>query len=325
MASVTWKSAEILKVYGTTIREGVYTGSKVDVASGKIAPDLPTEFTPAKIAKIYENINTHVPIYLGHSTDPGRKPIGFAYKFGVTETLDDIKYSGFIFDKDAIHKIVAMGYDKVSPEISDNEDELKAIAFVPNPAIEGTDAELELKVFNKPQTEITTMPETQATTNVTTQEQAQVTRNDVQEHVPIKSVPNTRDYVQYTPVQRPVVEQPASVPDQYKEQVEEFRSKYEQANARIEALLTQQYDQLVSEMKGLGIPDPGSIVHGLPTEQKIAVLSKMKETVLMSKPLAVPSTSETPKATDTTAVLDEVLKEIGISKEEYDKLSSRRK
>lgn len=332
MASVKWKSAEVLKVYGTTIREGIYTGNKLDVASGKIVPDLPTEFTPDRIARIYDNIKTHVPIYLGHSASPDRKPIGYAFKFGVTETLDDIKYSGFIFDKDAINKIVVEGYNKVSPELNDDISELQALAFVQVPAIEGTEAEqMELKVFNAPaqidNKGAQTMTENegvQPTTNVQTM--ANVQPSSV---VPSLTNVHTQPMTNVQPpVNTPAPERQSDIPvrvEELSKQVEEFRSKYEQANARIESLLTQQYDAVVAEMKGLGVSDPGSIVRGLPTEQKIAVLSKMKESIIMNKPIAGPTTSPAPA--DKSSVdnaLDEVLAELGISKESYAKIAKRR-
>ena len=316
MASVIWKSAEILKVFGTTIREGVYTGNKADPNGGQITPDLPTEFTPAKIAKIYENISTHVPLYIGHSTDVIRKPIGYAYKFGVTENLDDIKYNGFVFDNDAIVKIATMGYDKVSPEISEDDSELRGIAFVLNPAITGTDADMELKVFNAAQTDSNTGATPMA--DETTTMSAPITPAQTPAQTQSTPVPAQ------TPVQ-PVGEKNTVDVSALVAQADEFRTKYEQANARIEAMMTQQYEGVVSEMKSLGVSDPGSIVRGLPTEQKIAVLNKMKESIVLNKPLATPSTSESPvgKSTVDTAVA-EVLQELGVSSEEYAKITKRR-
>lgn len=303
MASVRWKSAEILKVFGTTIREGVYTGNKLDVASGNIVPDVPTEFTPERIARIYDNIKTHVPIYLGHSASPDRKPIGYAFKFGVTETLDDIKYSGFIFDRDAINKIVAGGYNKVSPELNDTADELQALAFVQDPAIKGTEAEeMELKVFNAPET-------------LSTEGVQPMTENIQQEQVQTTTVVEKPATTTGNPVDPRI--------DDLAKQVEEFRTKYEQANARIESLLTQQYDTIVAEMKGLGVSDPGSIVRGLPTEQKIAVLSKMKESIVLNKPIATPTTVPSPAEKQSDA-LDDVLAELGIPKEKYLSMIKRR-
>jgi hypothetical protein len=107
-------------------------------------------------------------------------------------------------------------------------------------------------------------------------------------------------------------------------QVEDFRGKYEQATAKIETLMTQQYDTVVAEMKSLGVSDPGSIVRGLPTEQKIAVLSKMKESIVLNKPLASPTpTSPADDKSEVDKALNEVLTELGVSKEEYSKISKR--
>lgn len=314
MAAITWKSAEILKVFGTTIREGIYTGGKTEIAGGITTRDTPTNFTPAKIANIYENISTHVPFYLGHGGGPARKPIGYAYKFGVTETLDDIKYNGFIFDHDAMQKIATEGYDKVSPEIMEDSDKLVGIAFVMNPAIDGTEADMEPIVFSKGDTNAvagdTKMSE--QTTEVTT---------------PTNTVP-TQTTPQVPPAQpAPIPVSPGVDVTALVSQVEDYRGKYEQANARVEALMTQQYDSVVSEMKGLGVSDPGSIVRGLPTEQKIAVLSKMKESIVLNKPLASPTPNaptESAQKGEVDKALNEVLAELGVKPEEYAKITSKR-
>jgi len=321
MAPITWKSAEILKVFGTTIREGIYTGGKTEVAGGITTRDTPTNFTPAKIANIYENISTHVPFYLGHNGGPTRKPIGYAYKFGVTETLDDIKYNGFVFDQDAMRKISTEGYDKVSPEILDDSNTLVGIAFVMNPAITGTEADMEPIVFSKGDTTSVTgdtkmseqSTETPITNNVPTQTiPAQVT--------PTPSIPQVAAQ-NVAQIATPSVDVSALV-----SQVEDYRGKYEQATAQIEALMTQRYDGVVAEMKGLGVSDPGSIVRGLPTEQKIAVLSKMKESIVLNKPLASPTPNaptDSAQKTDIDKALNEVLSELGVKPDEYAKITKR--
>lgn len=317
MTSVTWKSAEILKVFGTTIKEGTFTGSKI-YPTGVKSPDSPTTFTPAKIAKIYENITTHVPIYLGHGNDISRKPIGYAYKFGVTETLDDIKYNGFIFDSDAMRKIVTEGWDKVSPETSQDDTQLLALAFVPNPAIEGTDADMEIKLFSqgdtKPTTSMTETVSSQGSENVTAQAQT-----NVQQPVSTTKPETPKETIRETVIKEQAPDVSALV-----SQVEEYRNKYEQAVAKNESLLTQQYDVLVGEMKSLGLTDPASIVRGLPVEQKISVLSKMKESIVTTKPLASPTSSTTEDNSSIDSALESTLKELGVSKEEYSKITGKK-
>lgn len=318
MTPITWKSAEILKVFGTTIREGIYTGGKTEVAGGITTQDTPTQFTPAKIARIYENISTHVPLYLGHGGGPTRKPIGYAYKFGVTETLDDIKYNGFIFDQDAMHKIITEGHDRVSPEITEDVEHLIGIAFVPNPAIDGTEADMQQIVFSKGDTN-STDGVTSMTDETTT---AQPTPQPVQTQTQQQSQSPSQAQAQAAVKTETIVPDVSALVSQ----VEDFRGKYEQALAKIETLMTQQYETVVSEMKSLGVSDPGSIVRGLPTEQKIAVLSKMKESIVLNKPLATPTPSapDQPAPTDVDKALNEVLTELGVSKEEYAKISTKR-
>jgi hypothetical protein len=317
MNSIKWKSSEILKVFGTTIREGTFTGGNV-TDDGVISRGSPTTFTPSKIAKIFENIDTHVPLYLGHSTEPNRRPIGYAYKFGVTETLDDIKYNGFIFDKGAMNKIATEGWDRVSPEISGDDERLDAIAFVMNPAINGTDAGIEQIVFSQGDVNSNSMTETNtpdvstsdvSTTNVPTQSTTQQT-GSVPEH---KSTPE--------PIK---TETPVDVSALVK-QVEDYKAKYEQATAKTEELHTQHFNNIVAEMKDLGIEKPDQIVKGLPVEQKISVLSKMKESIVTKTPLATPteSTTQNDRTTVDTA-LDEVLIELGVSKEEYSKITGKK-
>lgn len=308
MTSVVWKSSEILKVFGTTIREGIYTGGKA-TSGGVITQDSPTAFTPAKIAKIYENISTHIPIYLGHSTDPSRREIGYAYKFGVTETLDDIKYNGFVFDKTAINKIVTEGYDKVSPEISPDDERLLAICFVPNPAISGTEAGMEAIVFSQGDTNTNNMTDNVVTPQPSAAPVAQ----------PVVATPTPAPYQAAEP--KPIVPDVSALVAQ----VEDQKAKADAAMQKLEAIQTQQYDTLVAEMKSLGVNDPSAIVRGLDTEKKIAVLSKMKENIVITKPLSE-TTNSPPPANDGTTVnkaVDEVLAELGVSKEEYDKIRKR--
>jgi hypothetical protein len=321
MTSIKWKSAEILKVFGTTIREGTFTGGKA-TSGGVITEDSPTTFTPQKIAKIYENIHTHVPIYMGHSTDVTRKPVGYAYKFGVTDTLDDIKYNGFIFDPVAAQKIATEGWDKVSPEMEMTEDDsrLIAITFVPNPAISGTDADIDRVVFSKE----TTAPGDGKMTETNVPEGAiEMGKADIDTPIP-----------QVAPQIKPTEPTHKAADSKDKDsdyatltaQLEDYKAKLEQQSTKTESLLNDKYEAIANDMKSLGIEDPSAIVRGLPTEQKIAVLSKMRESIAKNKPLASPTTSTTKIEDQSKSVekaLEEVLNELGVSKEDYAKISGK--
>jgi len=306
---VTWKSTEILKVFGTTLRTGTFKGGK-SVEGGEIVSDSPTTFTPSYIARIYENISTHVPLYIDHST-ANRKPIGYAYKFGVTNSLDDIRYNGFVFDGEGKQKIMLEGYTSVSPEI-DNDNRLTGIAFVRNPAITGTDVSAEYKVFSNEQVPMT---------------ETVVTEQGV-----------GKEEVEVTQVTQPTIEQPKQIPinqssptldamiAEMKGQIADYKSKLEVQSAKTEQLLTSQYNALSSEIKSLGVDDPGKIVHGLPTEQKIAVLSRMKESMVKNKPMVKPAEDiqQVDEKSSVDKAVKEVCDEIGLTTEEYEKYLGKR-
>jgi hypothetical protein len=238
----------------------------------------------------------------------------------VTETLDDIKYNGFVFDRDSINRIVASGYDKVSPELSPDGDRLLAIAFVPNPAISGTDADMEIKLFSKPADGNSegNMTEAQSTTEATP---AATTTGTVPQTVNVSNVAPSVTQEHVTELRSVAVPDVSALVSQ----VEEYRTKYEQAVAKNDTLLEAQYKGVLGEVRALGINDPEGIVRNLPVDQKISVLSKMKESIAAKKPLASPTestTEDTKKEVD--RALDEVLKELGVSKEEYAKITGKR-
>lgn len=321
MTSIKWKSAEILKVFGTTIREGTFTGGKA-TSGGVITEDSPTTFTPAKIARIYENIHTHVPIYMGHSTDITRRPVGYAYKFGVTDTLDDIKYNGFIFDPVAAQKIATEGWDKVSPEMemTDEDSRLIAITFVPNPAITGTDADMDRVVFSK---ETTAPGDGKMTENVP--------EGATEAGIKAPTTPTPTEVHTLESATAPLLKttEIKGKDTDYADlsaQLEDYKAKLEQQSSKTESLLNDKYEAIANDVKSLGIEDPSAIVRGLPTEQKIAVLSKMRESIAKNKPIASPTTSTTKIEDQSKSVekaLEEVLEEFGVSKEDYKKISGK--
>lgn len=332
MASMRWKSAEILKVFGTTIKEGTFTGSKA-TAQGTITKDKPTTFTPEYISKVYENIKTHVPIVIDHKAGDN-EVVGYAFKVGITDTHDDLKYSGFIFSKDAMDKITMGGYSRVSPEIDDKYDpvtgelldaRLERIAFVQNPAITGTEADAEHVVFSKGDN----MTEGNATEGnagetATAQTTTQTTDKPTQvvEHQEI--VTPDRGFGKLGSKNSGEGNVAGDVAE-LSTKMNEYKTTSEHLAAKVDQLLTERYEGIVAELKGQGIEDPGKIVHGLPVEQKITVLSKMKETVVKTKPLATTPVStggsdggsQSTNTGDIPKAVNEVLAELGYTPEEY--------
>lgn len=336
---VNWKTSKILKVFGTTIKEGTFTGCEPD-GTGSIKKSDPTTFTPDVIARIYENIETHVPFVITHGES--KRPIGYAYKFGVSDTLDDIKYNGFIFDEEALRKISVEGYDSISPEIEEIRDKdtgelidvkLVRLAFVQNPAISGTDVSMEQIYFStgtpnsKDDNKMTAEP-TQSQSVTTTQTQpvtttnVQVPQEDIDEPITGTKVPDINTMFDAI---KPVAPKNEPAPD-VSADIADIRTKLEKEIARNEKLMGERLSEIVSEMKQLGVDDPSSIVKGLPTENKIEVLNKLKNTLVKTKPIVQTTTSGTmdtePKKTE-EAALESVLSELGVSKEYYDKLVNK--
>lgn len=326
MTSIKWKSAEILKVFGTTLREGTFTGGKA-TPTGSIEADVPTKFTPDYIAAIYDGISSHVPFVINHKVG-NNAHIGYAYKFGVNDSLDDMQYQGFVFDSDAKHKIITEGYDNVSPEIVEENGvpRLVAIAFVKNPAISGTDVGFEATVFSQPTTNTTSGDNIVSNTPTETPTTNTDVSTSTSTQAPAVSTVTPNITVNVPPTPTNTDSTTAADIAALRTQMDEYKMKYEQQAAKTEQILTGQYHALTAELKGLGIEDPSTIVHGLATEQKIAVLTKMKDSIAKNRPLAQPTPS-TGESTDSSSdgerkkLVKEIATEFGLTEDQYKKLT----
>lgn len=350
MDSLNWKSTEILKVSGSTLIKGKFTAG-IPSPDGIIREGKPTDFTPEIIEMIYRNIDSHVPYYLGHKLDPTRKTIGYAYKFGLPMTKDDLQHQGFVFDDGAKVKITTEGHDSISPEIDFTIDQdgkvidarLDGMAFVPNPAIDGTATQTAVAVFSKA-TDMTNMTadEYLKGKGLTVEEISHV-RKLFDDTGTSTQTPNTgtspaaeqtgtpKESITPTPTAAPLV--PSTKPqspsagtdnvDQLRGELNSLKNQYEQQVAKTEQLLGMQYDGIVTELKELGVDNPGEIVKGLPTENKITVLTKMKGTLIKKAPMqGTPDAAAPPSSSKATedAMFDQALSELGVSKEEYIKI-----
>jgi hypothetical protein len=333
-SKIDWKSSQVLKVFGTTIREGTFKGSR-PTNMGTITNDEPTNFTPEYIEMLFNNAKSPVPFVLSHKT--GRNDaIGFAYKFGVNENKDDLKYEGFNFDKDAIRKITTEGYDYVSPEIVEEKDAsgkvtnayIKQIAFVQSPyspmgaAIDGTQVSMEPIVFSKG-TDNNTVDNTMTdeNNNSTDTNGSQTETKTVVKDTVISPAPQV-----VTPtVDKPVVANTPSIDinvDSMRKELDDYKSKVEVLSKHNEKMLNEQYNNIVNEIKTLGVDDPASIVKGLGVEQKLEVLGKLKGTLAKTRPMtaATESTTTASQTNDKDASIDAALKSLGYSKTKYEEL-----
>lgn len=344
MASVQWKSEKSLKVFGSTIKEGVFRGGHASiVGNGVITRDTPTNFTPEYIEMLYNNVRGHIPFVVEHRNGT-TETVGYTYKMGVTPAMDDLKFQGFVFNETAKDKIIKEGYTFVSPEIVEETDSsgnvtdarIVKIAFVRNPAIEGTDIGIEPIVFSKGDEGMTDNP----VSNVTTPSQTVVTPNTTgtpptgfgtpvqpavrsgNDPIDVRITVDSARTQDVPPKQDPPAVDPPAGNDVSNAKPMSLEEHNQALAAKIESLLTERYDGIVAELKRQGIEDPGAIVRGLPVEQKISVLSKMKDTVVKTKPIAGPVDTPVPPPNSQSKVeidkaVSEVLAEIGYTDDEY--------
>lgn len=336
--NINWKSSQILKVFGTTIREGTYNGSK-PTDSGTITNDNPTTFTPEYIEMLYNNAKSPVPFVLKHKTGHNEN-IGFAYKFGVNDTKDDLKYEGFNFDEDAIRKITTEGFDFVSPEIVEEKDTsgkvinayISRIAWVQSPhcpmgaAIDGTQAGMEPIVFSKGTSNDTVdINMTEQTTDEIDQGQSSTGQTAAQKLIDtVMSPPEPRVVTPQPVVHNTLTATSDPSLETMRQELNDYKTKVESLSKHNEKMLTDQYNTMVSEIKTLGVDDPATIVKGLNIDQKIEVLNKLKGTLVKTKPMIAQTDSSTTASNNDSkdAAIDTALASLGYRKADYEKLIS---
>lgn len=337
MNSLNWKSSEIYKTSGSVVKPGTFIGM-----DGK-----PTSITPEIVRKAYENIDDHIPFYLTHDGigSPMRKNIGYGFKFALDDSSNDVAHNGFVFDQMSKQKIVMEGYDHISPELEFTYDgdsvvdvKLVGMAFVKNPAIEGNNVDVAITAFSKPEpvdmknvdsflkgkglteNEIQTVRKAFSTT----EEPPVVTSDNDNVTPPVTSKVITPPVVTDPPfVESPVVTSPvAATISVSAEELAEMKGIIATLKADNDKMLEGQYNSVVSELKGLGIANPGSIVSGLEPKQKIATLTRIKENIaktgsLTQTPTNLGSTGGSSNPVNDEAFIREQIKDIGVSYEEY--------
>lgn len=342
MSDRIWKTVDALHVDGASIR-----AIPVKDNHGKLTP-----WTPSIIEKIYNKIKGPLPLYIKHDERAlFRQPVGYGVKFGITDDHSDITYNGFVFDNDAIKQIIEEGYNCISPEVENEYDEqgelvdstLLAMAFVKNPAFPGMQVQYAKAAFSESQNDelasktgepmskaaaIDTLKskglsETEIASITQAFESAEPAKQEAlaQQQAPL---------VQSTPAAH--VEQKSTPPaaldmSAFEQRLAEQATVIAQLQQKNEDLLKTQYNTVRDEVKGLGIANPDDIVKGLPTEQKISILSKMKENMARTQPMSTPAgqpVSSQSQPVDQRAKMAATLKSIGMTVEEYEKLKFKK-
>lgn len=340
---MNFKSSEIYKVNGQSLKPGTF-----------ISKDgTEVEITPEIINKIYQNVKGHIPYYLSHDNPLNRIPIGYAYKVGKSDDASLFSHEGFVFDKKAQNEIAFKCSDKVSPEIDLEIDKdgkiinasLHSFAFVSNPAIDNTTVEITRESFSAP-SEGDKKPMNKDDITISTDNITPTPTYVVANPVSGSQTPGQTYVMVPTGTDNALhVEQPKTIPPspiaqerqsqisativdvgKYEEKIKSLEMKLEENEKFKQSVFTDKYNAIVNDLKTLGVNDVDSIVNDLPVDQKISVLSKMKEKIVKTAPLGTPSDNlSIDSSKDSNSKLESKLKELNISKDYYESIMNKKK
>ena len=286
------KSFDVAESTGTVLRVGTFTD-----ASGRTH-----NITPEVIAMVYKNLDDSIPMYYLHQGSRVRK--GFASKFELGD--DVLDYKSHTYDADTQFKM-ATGSNSVSGEIEFDyqgdsivDAHLTGIAVVPRGLINDTQMQTIAVAFGDDE-----MAETPA---VAPQGDPTST-NSLPQNITI-NVP-------------PVSVAAAPVPSIDEATHNELLEKYNTAVAENEAFKLKlnehsklQVSTLINELKLGGIETAEAIVEGLPTEQQLDILGRMKTNMIITKPgVQVGGQAPPPASVNPDKKRAEALKRHGVSDE----------
>jgi phage I-like protein len=310
-----WKSETVLKVKGSIVREGVFHGRPGEDTSNPNALK-PSEFTPELIEKAFNNIDGQIPIFLTHDKKgQPRHQIGSTFHAGITPTKDDIEVRGMIWEGPAINRIKNEGLNRFSPEFDFDYDtqgkimNARIVGLIPtnSPAITNSPIEAISTVFDSIGGNMT--GEQGATTVAPLPTGQGTTTTGITPIVASPPAPNNEN--------AEIVRQLNALSAQMSANQEVIKSLQTQN----EQLKAEGVNKLLVDVKALGVANPEGMIAGLPSDSQAAVLKAIKDGLSSKTPTATGGSSKanagSPSKQD---VENSILKEIGISRKEYDKL-----
>jgi hypothetical protein len=302
------KSFEVYQVDGMTLKPGVFTGR--DGKPTKISEDL--------VEKIFGNINGPIPLYFKHNKLDDFTIKGYASKFAFDPTSKTIQYSSHLYDKQTQQEVALFDCDKVSPEIDFIGDDdnytngmLKGIAFVPNPAIDGTRVSVTPMVFSTPDEE-----------KKLGDESSMVNETEFAE-MKVKYEALLKDHDKLTKQ----FEKMSTEHGAAKETIVTLTGERDLSRKEVEKYVkvetdrkTGEVSKLVADLKQIGW-DPSGLMDGsdFTLDQQLKVLGQVKAQHMVNKP-AVSGGTTPPQGGQSSGgspdvALTEVIKEMGLSDE----------
>jgi len=316
--TVEWHSLGVMAAEGMSLRVGAFRASDGEVV----------EFSSDVLKKIFNKVKDPVPMYLTHKdagTDKARVVLGHAVKLGLEADGDKVHYKALMMDP-AFKMVYAEGYDDTSAEIDPIRDDagniidgtLTGIAVVPNPAISGTEMAVSAIAFSDP--------------GSSQQGGIKLTGNKLERMLLESGVPTDKvsalvegmelhfsKHFEQAGLQKEFeklskdLEFAKAETEQVKKGKEEVEKKFEDLTKEYETHLGTTVDALIGEVRTIGFANPEKVVEGLPVQQQIAMLSRMKENMITAKPASTPAVGlEAAKPTSTALkTLEENLAELG--------------
>lgn len=339
--ALQWKQHDVFKTAGSVVKVGKWQGANYD----EMGNPIPSEFTLADIRKIHDNATEPIPIYVdlhGKGLDR-RKPVGYAFRLGLSEDGTELAHNGFVFDIGA-QRMISMGHDKVSPEITTVKDakgnivdrKLDGLCFVPHGAISDNELDIMVEKFSTPEgmagdanapnagTPGNPTPALDinaivaAAVKAATEASAVNTQKLIDEAV-LKVGQNTQKPAEI-PKQPEVIPPATTQNDSMNADLANMKTQFAAQQAVTDKLLNEKYEELVSQVKNLGIPDPSSIVSGLPKMQAIETLTGMKANLIQNASLSgVPRglSGQNPGQNSEAQNYNECMHELGFNNPKY--------
>lgn len=310
---VEWHSLGVMSAEGMSLRVGAFKASDGEVV----------EFSSDVLKKIFSKVRDPVPMYLTHKdagTGNARTVLGHAVKLGLEMDGDKIHYKALMMDP-SFKMMYASGYDDTSAEITPIRDEagniidgqLTGIAVVPNPAISGTEMKVSAMAFEAPKG---------APVGGIRLTGSKLEKTLLENGVPADKVTPTIEAMELhfskqfeTAGLQKKFEQSEEARKTAEEKEKMTQKKFEDLTKEFELHLGAKVDSLIGEVKGIGFASPEAVVEGLPVQQKIAMLSKIKENMIASKPASAPSVglNAQPPKMDAAKQFEKDLADLGLA------------
>lgn len=319
---IKWKGVEVLDVSGLTLKVGTFTGTD----------GVPTPFTPDLVNRIYDKIDKPVPFYFTHGLGGDDKvKIGYAHKFGIDPNTNELHYKSFVFEDGVKEQIVQNGYTSTSAEVDYTNDEngtpidgtLTGIALVQNPAVPGTGIKVSAVAFAKkpkgePMVEGTTSIKAFSSTRIGVERlllekgfSAGEVTTLFEMLGEINKGDNTKHLEAYNEEKKTFESQISALT----KELEAEKKKNTEFEMQLGNIYKSQLAGAINEVKALGFSDPDKMVEGLPIQQQIITLSKIKENFATQKGLSTPPGIASPGASSPSVAFQEVIAEMGLGAE----------